>query len=1009
MHFHVKQEIMIILEFTKIFNTYLLLFIGLISYSQPLTSLSQKSNNFISTDSYGLTWISSVDGVNVYNGLDVRVYRPGSYNMIGNNVQSHFYEDCAQNMWFSTYNALHCYQREKDDFDVYQFKDKEGRLMDHSYKVLAFNEPFVYFRYGDYLGIFDTHVHRLVQSWHLDLVQYFYFDKYVSGEGLSFSVGHPFKCIKIDLNHDIYAKPIISDIKLSKNQALIDLQMIDHNIINLHYKNSKTAYQYNLGIYKVTNLYAHNLPIAYFKIDEHRQYLYLSDQDKISQINLKTKNVEQLLYPKDWTGNPSPINLSNHTIFQGIDGKGILVFDFNKRKTKHYPLYDNGFPSNARGFSKSRDGTFWYGSRDHGIGHFDIQGNSLGHYNVENDNAPSNFIMQVIETKNGDILGLGGNTVLKYNKATDKFGILHNIEKDLTHFIGQVCLSSQNELLVCNYSDFKSLYKIVTNQNSYSIKPVNIAGLETNDELVQIFELTNENYILGLNGSEVAFMNYNNDQAKILKRYKINTTLNDITTLHDSLFLSTDGGLYIIDKNFNQQPRKIIDVDGKLNQNIYCTLIHKDKFFLSTNDGLYMYSPASNIVHRFTKADGIQDLEYNSLAGIKDDDGTMIFGGVNGVNIFHPDSIKFLQEPSKIHISKLLINDEPHPSYIHANGIENLNLPYSENTLSFFFNGIDYADMEAIKLKYQLVNYDKHPVALEKNDGLARYTNLPPGDYEFNIFATNSDGIWNKETRTVNITIKPPFWRTWWFRLLVIASALGSGFSLVRSRYKRRLEKQNQLLREQALIIEKQQGIEAERARIAAEMHDDLGSGLTTIRFLSEKALKSVNTESEINEIRKIADQSNALVSNMSEIIWALNSRLDNSEELSAYLRRYVGEYLSEHHIEHHFESEGELSTNILTGEKRRNILLVIKEILHNIVKYSGAKGLELHIVFQGEKVNIEINEIGGVGFDFDSKIGTGNGLYNIRKRIEKLNGSIKYDHTESGMKISIKIPVENE
>ena len=78
-------------------------------------------------------------------------------------------------------------------------------------------------------------------------------------------------------------------------------------------------------------------------------------------------------------------------------------------------------------------------------------------------------------------------------------------------------------------------------------------------------------------------------------------------------------------------------------------------------------------------------MEYNSLAAHKADDGTMIFGGVNGINIFHPDSIRFLDDPAKIHISKLLINDENHPSYIHANGLESLQLPFSENTLSFFF------------------------------------------------------------------------------------------------------------------------------------------------------------------------------------------------------------------------------------------------------------------------------------------------------------------------------------
>lgn len=977
----------------------------------PLISLTQKSNYFISTDSYGLTWISSVDGVNVYNGLDVRVYRPGSYNMIGNNVQSHFYEDCDRNMWFSTYNALHHYIREENNFKVYQFRDEVGKLIDHSYKVLAIVEPFVYLRYGDNLGIFDTNVNRLVNSWQLDLAQFQYFDTYITKDSITISAGNQIKCIAITLRNNIYAKPKLKDLQIEKLRDLLDIQIIDHQTINLHNKNSTSIFKYDLIKDHLAELYTHNQPIMYSKMDDNKQYRYVSEKDMLTEINLKTKTIRQSWpYPKDWIGNPSPINISNHTIYQGIDGKGVLIFDTEKRKMKHFPFQSNGLPANNRAIIKSRDGTFWHGSRDGGIGHFDSKGNNLGKYNVENGKSPSNFIMQVVELTNGDIIGVGGNFVIRYYKYKDKFETLEKVDPKVTSYIGQVCHSNGDDLLVINYADFYSLYNLdFTSQTTYNLKRITLEGIVPKDEFTQVFSIGNNRYILGINSSEITLMEYKYEKGNLLKRYKLNSPLNDILLVNDSLYLSTDVGLFIIDKNFTNPPHKITDDDGLLNQNIYCTLIHKDKFFLSTNDGLLMYTPATNRTHKFTKSDGIQDLEYNSLAAIKDDDGTMIFGGVNGINIFHPDSIRFLQEPSQIHISKLLINDEPHPSYTHADGITNLNLSYSENTLSFFFNGIDYADMESIKLKYQLVNYDKHIVALDKNDGLARYANLPPREYEFQIFATNSDGIWNKEARKIKITIEPPFWRTWWFRMIVLLAALGSGFSLVRARYQRKMEKQNQILREQSLIIEKQKGIEAERARIASEMHDDLGSGLTTIRFLSEKAMKSVSTAAEITEIKKIADQSNALVSNMSEIIWALNANLDNSEELSAYLRRYVGEYLSDHHIEHHFKSDGELSTNILTGEKRRNILLVIKEILHNIVKYSGANGVDLHILFQGEKVNIEICELGGVGFDFDSKIGSGNGLYNIQKRIEKLNGSIKYNRTETGMNISIKIPVENE
>src|SRR5690606_22154964 len=148
---------------------------------------------------------------------------------------------------------------------------------------------------------------------------------------------------------------------------------------------------------------------------------------------------------------------------------------------------------------------------------------------------------------------------------------------------------------------------------------------------------------------------------------------------------------------------------------------------------------------------------------------------------------------------------------------------------------------------------------------------------------------------------------------------VGSGYGIIRSRYKRKIEKKNQQLREQSLIIEKQMAVEAERTRIATEMHDDLGSGLTKIRYLSERALKNTQDPEEIAEIKSIAEQSNTLVTNMSEIIWALNSRFDTTENLIGYLRRYIVEYLEEHRIPYDLNIENDITDIPVTGEKRRN------------------------------------------------------------------------------------------
>ena len=204
--------------------------------------------------------------------------------------------------------------------------------------------------------------------------------------------------------------------------------------------------------------------------------------------------------------------------------------------------------------------------------------------------------------------------------------------------------------------------------------------------------------------------------------------------------------------------------------------------------------------------------------------------------------------------------------------------------------------------------------------------------------------------------------------------------------------------------LDKQKALEIERVRIAAEMHDDLGGGLTTIKFLSQKVLRSIDSTSDKMKVEKIVSHSKNLVSNMSEIIWAMNAGFDTLDSLMAYTRRYASEYFDDHEIDFHFKIEGEFDDIILTGEKRRSIFLVIKEALHNIVKHADAsKAAITFTVRENIKISIEDN---GIGFN-DEFNQLGNGLKNMRNRIQKLNGEVNYK-TMKGACIEIEIPVNN-
>lgn len=244
----------------------------------------------------------------------------------------------------------------------------------------------------------------------------------------------------------------------------------------------------------------------------------------------------------------------------------------------------------------------------------------------------------------------------------------------------------------------------------------------------------------------------------------------------------------------------------------------------------------------------------------------------------------------------------------------------------------------------------------------------------------------------------------------VVLSALLIWFviSYQNKKYQNETEKKDAKLREQALIIEKQEAIENERNRIASEMHDELGSGLTIIQYLSEDVVQNTSDIVVKEEVQKIAKYSTTLVLNMSEIIWAMNSRFDNVKDLIGYIRRNAMEYLEDHHMAHEFVSDDLYETINISGEKRRNIYMVIKESLHNSVKYSGATKIRIEVDINPD-LTIRILEIGGKGFDPEAKISEGNGLFNIQKRMKNIQGQILYQKTPESMIITLILPLFSE
>jgi signal transduction histidine kinase len=202
----------------------------------------------------------------------------------------------------------------------------------------------------------------------------------------------------------------------------------------------------------------------------------------------------------------------------------------------------------------------------------------------------------------------------------------------------------------------------------------------------------------------------------------------------------------------------------------------------------------------------------------------------------------------------------------------------------------------------------------------------------------------------------------------------------------------------QRAILEKQRAVQNERDRIAYDMHDDLGSGLTKISYLSKEALRKLENQPELNRINATSLE---LVRNMSELIWAMKVENDSLLDLVSYLRHYAMEYFDVNQIAIKMEIDDPVEDEQISGEIRRQIFLVFKEALHNIVKHAQTEKVSIRIRLHDGQMQISVRDFGkGFQKNQPESPGSGNGMKTMQERIRKLSGTMQILHKEDGVEL---------
>lgn len=328
---------------------------------------------------------------------------------------------------------------------------------------------------------------------------------------------------------------------------------------------------------------------------------------------------------------------------------------------------------------------------------------------------------------------------------------------------------------------------------------------------------------------------------------------------------------------------------------------------------------------------------------------------------------------------------------------ERTNFNYKENNISFLIAAPSFIDEKQITYSYLLEGSgNKNWSDTSFNNAVINLTNLSAGKYLLKVKAFFPSTSYSPTDLSYSFEITPPWWQAWWFRIIVGLAIVGILVIGFRFYYNRRLEKQ-------MAALEKKQAIEKERTRIATDMHDDLGAGLSRIKFLSQSLNNKIADDKIKTELEKITDYSDEMSEKMGEIIWALNQKNDTVADLVAYSRSYAAEYLNYHNIEFDADTPLQLPDTFIPGEVRRNIFLAIKECLHNIVKHAEATKVKFTIQLNGS-MQIVIHD-NGKGIDWNNQRAFSNGIENIHKRMKEANGEVKFSN-DNGTLVSLTIPV---
>jgi signal transduction histidine kinase len=307
--------------------------------------------------------------------------------------------------------------------------------------------------------------------------------------------------------------------------------------------------------------------------------------------------------------------------------------------------------------------------------------------------------------------------------------------------------------------------------------------------------------------------------------------------------------------------------------------------------------------------------------------------------------------------------------------------------LKIRFTANSFANPRRVRFQYRLSNHDDG-WRETTDERLAYYTNLRPGRYRFEVKAATPHGVWSEAPTAFQFSLAPHYWQTWPFYALCGVTFLGLAGGIVG----RRLRVQRRILR-----LEHQRALEQERARLARDLHDELGTALTGLALEMDVARRGLNDASAMKgRLQGMADNSRAMAARMRGVVWAISPRCDDVPGLATFLEQHAAPFAQAAGLRCRLEFPENLPAVQIAAETRHQLALGVREALTNVVRHAAASDVVLSLRVEACALVLRVAD-NGVGLDPSSLNGGGHGLANLRSRLDSFGGSVKCEPTPGG------------